>query len=258
MQDHLPSDDEICALYKQGLPMAEVGVRLNVGKAYVRKVLQRCGVEARTSKQRSPAKQLATELQYARAAAVYMSGSSYRDIEQRLRVSKERVRAAVIRFGGAIRVQRKLTDEEKAERARVSAERTARRIARQVERGSTVGLPRKRVSTAQIKHLYTEDRLPTQRIADMLGIDKNTVLARLERAGVARRTRREVWDLRHVINQTVVTEAELRQLYEVEQLSIKATAARLGISHGRADGLLRRYNIVRRSASFRTGCSKAA
>lgn len=192
--------EQICALYKQGLSQAAVARRLKVSASFVQQTLVRCNVACRSSATRSPALLDDKEFCLAHAAALYMSGKPYAAIEARLRISTRNIKKAVIRFGGTPRHQRKLTAEEKAERAKARAAKLAVRRA-----ASRVGRPKRsrttKVDVDRLRKLYVDDRLPMTKVAAELGvsygcvwwlIDRYNIPVRCSCAGRTNRGMREV------------------------------------------------------------------
>lgn len=245
--------EQICALYKQGLSTKAVAKQLCVGATFVRQTLAHCNVARRSCNERSPARKLEMELRYAQAAALYMSGTSYRDIEVRLQISAKRAKLAVIRFGGTPRVRRKLSDAEKAERSRRAMERAERRAAKVALDGVRATEQHTlRASMTELRALYEDDLLTLSEIGAKFGVAGTTVSDRLTRAGIQLRSRSETRRLRS----PKVDVQLLRKLYVDDRLGIRQVAAELGLSFGRTHRLIKYHGLtVRRPWEREARCA---
>ncbi len=52
------------------------------------------------------------------------------------------------------------------------------------EKGGTMGRPRKKLDVDRIVHLYVDKKMSVRRVAEMVGVSHDTVVRRLEEAGI--------------------------------------------------------------------------
>lgn len=95
-------------------------------------------------------------------------------------------------------------------------------------------------SCDELRRLYLEERQGVAAIAARLGCSAPTISNWLRRCGVQTRTGR--------FRERNVSRELLEQLYRQDRLSLRAIAARLGVSIGTVNNRLRAYQIARRSA----------
>ena len=103
-----------------------------------------------------------------------------------------------------------------------------------------------------LRHLYVDEQLSIRDVAASLGIDPRTVHTALIRARIARRQR---WEHHNTAMERAahgqLNEARLRQLYLIEQLSIREIAIILDTCTATVHHALVAWNIQRRKRGRR-------